>query len=156
MGRGKGISTPQPKSKVFSFSPDDFSKAILQDLGESKSGDEVAQYIEDTSDNSAIPWYVMPEIEKHWRDGLRATSENGESIHYQLVELDLQKLEGCYGGVNQEWVDGYVQRPNPPAIVFRQSDEGIQIFDGGHRTKAALTRGDESIRAWVPHTVCHA
>jgi len=152
-------SVPQSTAKgILSFTSENFAKAILRELGEEKSSDEVAQYIEDVSDTSAIPGYVMPEFQKRWQESLKTTSKDGEVTRYQLVELNLERLEDRslegYGWVNLEKVKEYVRIPNPPAVVFREDNGQVEIFDGTHRLKAALTRGDATICAWVPRTVC--
>jgi hypothetical protein len=157
-GVGVGVARRQQQPpKFLSFTRERFVRLIACDLGESCGSEAVAEHIENISDDSAIPWHVMPEIERYHRRRLRASAEDGDDVVYQLVELELESLEESaeagYCWVDQGVVDEYVRRYNPPAVVFIEEGDRVLLLDGSHRLQAALTRKDRKILAWVPRSL---
>ena len=137
--------------KALTFSPERFAALISRRFSSVKTAAQVAAYITEVSDNSAVPWHVLPELEQLMLSHLTVT---GENACYQLVELHLAALEesadASYCWVDKEKVEAYTQLHNPPPLIFASEAERVILVDGCHRLKAALTRGDASILAWVP------
>jgi hypothetical protein len=144
--------------RILAFRPERFTTLISHEFEEERGSQAVAEYIKEVSDTSAVPWHVLPEFEAMTLADLRAGADDGEDVLYRLVELQLETLEerseAGYGWVNTEKVCEYVRRCHPPPLVFAEADGRVFILDGSHRPKAALTRGDRSVRAWVPASVC--
>jgi hypothetical protein len=66
---------------------------------------------------------------------------------YELTTIPISDLSLEFSGLNNEKVDSYIDRNNPPPIVI--DGTAGWIIDGYHRANAAARRGDKVIRAYV-------